>query len=355
MNQKILRQIALLSMIGAFLPAVQAETDIYGKLILTVQQDEETATAAGVSSSSEAWDVKSHASRFGVKGSTDTDIEGVKAIYQLEWEIDVSDNGKSSDDHIKARNQFLGLKGGFGKLIIGRHDTPLKKAQGKVDLFGDLPADIKNIMEGEVRADNMIQYTTPKIADAVSISIMLLPGEGDTIGTNVRDGISDGTSVAIQYSGSNLYLAAAFDSEVDAKNNSDILGIGLDDDSEITDTQRIVGMYKGGNFGVGAIFQTSEASQTMDPALYDEEEATFVSAYIKNGSWKFKTQMGSTDNYAGAKGVEKELTAFGVDYSYSKKTTFTAYLVNLEESASPLGVSASVEEDTLGFGLIHKF
>ncbi len=352
MKQTILRQFLFLSMVGICIPAAQAETDIYGKLMLTLQQDEQTLTVAGISASSEEWDVKSHASRFGVKGSTDTDIAGLKAIYQLEWEIDVSDNGKSSDDHIKARNQYVGLKGGFGSLIIGRHDTPLKKAQGKVDLFGDLPADIKNIMEGEVRADNMIQYTSPKIADVVSVSVMLLPGEGDTIGTNVRDGIADGTSIAIQYSGSNLYLAVALDSEVDAKNNSDLAGIGLDDDSEITDTTRLVGMYKGSNFGIGAIFQTSEASETMDPLLYDEEEATFVSGYIKNGAWKFKAQFGSTDNYAGVSGIEKDLTAFGVDYSFSKKTTFISYLVSLEESAAS---AASWEEDTLGFGIVHKF
>ena len=31
----------------------------------------------------------------------------------------------------------VGLKGAFGKVFMGMHDTPTKKAQGKVDLFND--------------------------------------------------------------------------------------------------------------------------------------------------------------------------------------------------------------------------
>ena len=50
-------------------------------------------------------------------------------------------------------------------LKAGKFDTPFKVSQGKIDQFGDLRGDINEIVGGSERANNIIQYSSPKIAD----------------------------------------------------------------------------------------------------------------------------------------------------------------------------------------------
>ena len=54
-----------------------------------------------------------------------------------------------------------GIKGSFGTVWAGKHDTPTKLAQGKIDLFNDLEGDIKNTFEGENRVSNIVAYSSP--------------------------------------------------------------------------------------------------------------------------------------------------------------------------------------------------
>ena len=45
-----------------------------------------------------------------------------------------------------SRNTFVGLTGGFGTAILGRHDTPYKLATRSLDVFADNIADNRSIM-----------------------------------------------------------------------------------------------------------------------------------------------------------------------------------------------------------------
>ncbi|MEL7307146.1 MAG: porin, partial [Pseudomonadota bacterium] len=82
--------------------------------------------------------------------------------YKFEFGVDVSDADSKGDneDNITARNQYVGVKGSFGQVVIGRNDTAMKQSQGKVDLFNDLEADIKNGFKGENRLGNTISYAS---------------------------------------------------------------------------------------------------------------------------------------------------------------------------------------------------
>ncbi|MFT4995406.1 MAG: putative porin, partial [Paraglaciecola sp.] len=75
-------------------------------------------------------ELKSNASRVGVKGEVKLD-NNIEVLYLLEWQVDLADN--SGSDNIKSRNQYVGLKGNFGTVLVGRNDTVLKKSQGKID------------------------------------------------------------------------------------------------------------------------------------------------------------------------------------------------------------------------------
>lgn len=334
--------LATLSAMAVTVPVSGHAVDVYGKAILAVENiDQETNTE-------DFWQVASYDSRLGVKGDLDTDIEGLKAIYTIEWQIDMSDRvttneNTSTNNHISARNQFVGLKGGFGEIIAGRNDTPLKRAQGKVDLFNDRDADIKFLMAGgEVRSNNIFQYSTPKLGDAFGVSLMIRPGEQTAAPTapaaDLENGLADATSASVTYSSGPLYLALALDSDID----------GVD-----VDTTRLVGQWTAGNFAVGLLHQTAEFAA-------EDEEVLFVSAYYNlTDTVKLKVQNGTVDNYGGGIDDEGDMTAFGVDFSLSKKTVL-GLLVASREGGDGLDVSGTarpeaLSRDTVGFNLEHNF
>src|SRR5574340_529554 len=103
----------------------------------------------------------SNASRIGFKGAEDLG-GGLSAIWQIESGVSV-DEGSGS---WASRNTFLGLKGGFGTVLAGNHDTPLKPVGRAVDLFGDTMADSRNVLGGgsDMRAKNTVAYITPSFS-----------------------------------------------------------------------------------------------------------------------------------------------------------------------------------------------
>ena len=64
------------------------------------------------------------------------------------------------------RNTFIGLKGDWGTVLLGKHDTPLKLVGRAVDLFGDTMADSRNVMGGgsDTRANNVVAYISPSFS-----------------------------------------------------------------------------------------------------------------------------------------------------------------------------------------------
>ena len=133
--------------------AAMADATIFGKAHFIVENvDDNTNLKADSSEVGDVWGVDSIHSRIGVKGSEDLG-DGLKALYHFEFRV-LNDAGTGLGD----RNQFVGLAGGFGTVLLGRHDTPLKMSQGKFDQFGDLPnGDITAVMPGEDRLDNVIR------------------------------------------------------------------------------------------------------------------------------------------------------------------------------------------------------
>lgn len=353
MNKKLL---ALAVGAAAAMPLIAeaAGPTLYGKINVTLDSVEnDTGVPA---TTTDIWSLNSNASRLGIKGDAETGITGLTGIYQAEYEID-ADDGTTP---FAQRNIYAGLKGSFGVVKLGKMDTPLKEAQGKVDQFNDLAGDIKNIMPGEVRANNMIQYNSPKLADLITINLAVMPGEGvdvdnadadDLVGTDVEDGIADIISASIVLESGAFYAALAMDQNVSGSGNVD----GFDDiDSvaagtqSVADTTRLVGAYKGDNFEVGAIYQMSE---DVSDGSDDEDSAMFLSGAYMMGDWKFKAQYGVGEGDVSDR--EKTLTAIGADYKLGKSTTLFTYYSTVELDVPAPGVSTEVS--TLAFGLEQKF
>jgi len=158
------------------------------------------------------------ASRIGVKGSEDLG-GGLKAIYQIELGVNLNDtnnNVLNNNDTISYRNTFVGLAGGWGTALMGRHDTPMKISTGKLDLFSDTMADYNGTVGfRDLRADNAVAYISPSFS-GFTFAGAIIPAGGATgggQGLNLNeDGIAGAYSLAGIYSNGPFYASIAYES-----------------------------------------------------------------------------------------------------------------------------------------------
>lgn len=272
--------------------------------------------------------LKSNASRIGVKGEKALD-NAIKTIYQLEWEVDFTDEDKKNDDGdniLKARNTFVGLSGNLGTVIAGINDTPLKASQGKVDLFNDSDADIKEVILGENRENSIVQYSSPTFFNGLVATLAVMPGEEeeDGVTSDVNNGAADAVSASIAYTLENIFAAFAVDQDVQGY-----------------DSMRLTGQYKISSVKLGLMYQSSEPSD----GTVDSEDGVLVSAAYGLGKNDFKVQYISSD----MKHVGGEQVSLGVDHELAEKTKLYAFLSNYMEDDD------AKEEMLLAAGLQHSF
>ncbi len=300
------------------------------------------------------WELNSNASRLGFKGSEDIS-DNLSVIYQAEYEILVDDGAKQGggvDHPFSQRDIFIGLKGGWGTFQAGKFDTPLKKSQGKIDQFNDMSdGDISNVIVGENRISNILQYSSPKLADVVSLNVAIQPGEEDcslnnvTPGVDCDDGAADGFSVSAVFENDVIYAALAMDD-----------GINGDDVTRLT---------VAGNLGpveLGFLYQMAEESDDTSAAdKADEQDGYILSAGFKLGEMgKLRAQIGysetdDNDTFNGT--TDTSQYGLGYDYKLSKQTKlFVNYIALSEEFEDDSPNSAEDTDFTrVQFGIDHKF
>lgn len=303
---------------------------VYGKINASYENVDDGAN--------DAWELRSNASRIGVKGDLDLDFQNVKAIYQAEFQVDVDDGnrGGNNGSPFSQRNIFGGFKHDqAGTLRAGKFDTPFKVSQGKIDQFGDLGGDINGIVRGDVRADNIIQYSTPKLADAVTINLAFMPGED--AGTD-RDGVADSISSSLVFDNGMLYASVGYDSEM----STSLYDAG----STLVDAFHVAAKLSMNQFELGALYQVSENSDAI--AGGDAEDSTYiVNGAFKVDRWKFKAQYGMTD--LDRSNDDLTLMAVGADYKVGSNSKVFGYYANIEADV------AARDDSYFGIGFEHNF
>ena len=293
---------------------------IYGKVNISAVNADNGAD--------DTWKLNSNASRLGVKGKTEI-ADGLYAIYKAEFEMCV-DDGDCKGQTFTQRNIMGGIKGSFGTVWAGKHDSPTKLAQNKIDLFNDLEGDIKNTFEGENRVSNIVAYTSPKI-NGFSTTVAMIPGEGADVDGDGQDdtGLTDGISYSLSYSMDNLYIAVAGDQDVDSQ-----------------DLLRIIAQYKMDALKLGVMYQQNE-----DNLGTKDESGFFVSAAYKlDKKTTLKSQYGSIED--DVDGDEEETMSLGADYKLAKGTKL--YVFYTDNTDSSVG-EADKEDTAFGLGMEHKF
>ena len=293
---------------------------IYGKVNVSVVNADNGST--------DQWKLNSNASRLGVKGKTEI-ADGLYAVYKAEFEVCV-DDGDCKGQTFAQRNIMGGIRGSFGTLWAGKHDTPTKLAQNKIDLFNDLEGDIKNTFEGENRVSNMIAYTSPEM-NGFATTLAMIPAEGsDVDGDGQNDtGLTDGMSYSVSYTKDNFYIAVAGDQDVDSQ-----------------DLMRIVAQYKMDALQLGVMYQQNE-----DNLGSKDESGVFVSAAYKlDKKTTLKAQYGSIED--DVDGDEEETLSLGADYKLAKGTKL--YVFYTDNTDSSIG-NSDKEDTAFGLGKEHKF
>lgn len=301
---------------SATFPAIAASVDIYGRADLSVQSSDQ-----GEGNFTE---LKSNASRLGFKGTHSLN-DDLDVVYKAEFEVDMDGDG----DVFKARNQYIGLRGIFGEVLLGKNDTMLKQSQGKVDLFSDLNGDIKTLWAGENRLGDSITYKSPMFQ-----SFQL----GFTYITEDEIEASDAFSMALVYGDkklkkSTVFASVAYDSEVKGKTGD--------------------GAVKGNFDTLRATISTKLAGVTLGLMLQNQEEVVsgvemngvMASAKYSIDNLTLKGQLQTAD-YEDAD--SRSGITVGIDYKLAKSTKLYAFYTSFD-------LDSAADQDYLAAGIQYNF
>ncbi|MES9980357.1 MAG: porin [Candidatus Thiodiazotropha sp. 6PLUC6] len=315
--------------------AAMADATIYGKVRQSIDiVDDERDDTDNIQ-------INDNTSRLGVKGSEDLG-NGLTGVYKIEYGVKISTNPGGDefkgDGGLSARNAFVGLAGGFGTVVLGRHDTPLKISTGSLDYFGDTIVDNnKDYTESLVdrRADGTLAYISPSLA-GLTLAAALVPGENDE-----ADGIADAFSVAAMYSNFGIFGALAYES---ADGNIDKIGV---DGADLDQFRAGLG-YDGGMFKVGFIYENVTVENPAGGDDLQDSDSMMVNAAVKAGPGKVALKI---FDYADDSNEADDHDGFGIGYHYglSKRTQIMANYVS--SSFDELDSDVSI----LSLQVNHKF
>ncbi len=341
--------IAIAIAAGMAAPAM-ADTTLYGQLHASVDFLDADGTDGKTT-------VASNSSRIGVKGSAELN-GGLKAIYQAEWGIDtggatspnVSDatiggvkvagagSGKRSFSN---RNQVVGIAGGFGAVLLGRHDTPLKIVGRKADLFWSTQLgqnrNVTNPGTWDLRVNNVVAYQSPKMGgfQALAAYVTDLSGSDDNTAFSIN-GI---------YKAGPMMIGGAYETH-------DLAAAGAD-----RDAFRLMGSYKFGGAKVVGYYQDEENGLAADASVWG-----LGASYKVSSAGTIKGQYYERD--VDGTSADPALLAIGYDHSLGKKTAVYAQYATLSEGAKLGGAghgesikatTAGGDADGFSFGIRHKF
>lgn len=303
-HMNVNRKLPLALLIAGFVGTSYADPlTVYGKVNVTAQ-----STDDGEGSFTE---LKSNASRVGVKGEYALE-NNLTVVYKAEWQVDFTDN--SGSDNIKSRNQYVGLKGDFGTVLIGRNDTILKQMSGSIDQFNDYEADLKGLWKGENRMSDSLTYQSPSFN-----------GFGFGVSYIAEDEVDgdDGISAAVHYGDKKLSKSDWFAS------------VSVDSEVNGYDVQRFIVQTKLGDVVVGAIAHKQEAVDSGE-----SDSGITASANYSINNWKLKAQFQSLE--------DDNSVSVGADYKLGKSTKAFVWYTNR-------GLDQSEDKSWLALGLEHKF
>jgi len=369
MNMK--KSLIALAVAGAFAAPAFAATsnvDVYGVMNIAIEQNNTVGT--------NDWAVVDNVSRIGFKGSEDLG-GGLKAIWQIESGLSgypsTTGNGVGAGT-LAGRNTFVGLAGGFGTFLMGRHDTPYKLGTGSLDPFADTIADYN----GGTGIATAAPLGSNGVAGGRLAGVALLMNAHDArspeafayisptwsgfhfavagISTNTAangnsgDGV-DGVSATGVYVNGPLFASLSYQKVQDADM---FAGLAVNTVDESSAWKLGLG-YKFGDTNLGFVYEDVNTNVTAGGSA--DRSSWLINVVHNMGPIALKAEYGRIDpdaTYQAVAGFGNSPTmwAVGVDYALSKRTT--AYLVYGKGDNDAAG-AANVNESGYNIGIKHSF
>jgi predicted porin len=307
--------------------------------------------------------VSSNLSYLGVRGGKDLGNSGLKAIFQIETLVNVSGT-PTETGALGSRNSFLGVEGQFGKIMLGKTDTPYKRATAAMDPFASSVGDYNTIMGntgGDLRAEfdsripHAIFYDSPKWS-GVTVNALYSPGQkynnltgsdkyafaqGEKVCAGATPGSSgslpdpgsptcnDGAfrnaySVAVNYDNGPFMVTASYERHQAVDRTSDNGGVTSDESAA-----KIGVAYRFGGNRLSAIYEKFNRNGGVDPTLNERARSGYYLSDVQDlgngldlmGAW---AHAGSTPGGPdfGTADDKANMYAIGVKYHYDKQTAF---------------------------------
>ncbi len=357
------KSLIALAVAGAFAAPAFAATsnvDVYGKMHVSVSLFDETVESFDHDANpltpalrgTNDLQFSSNASRIGFKGSEDLG-GGLNAIWQLESGVNLDEQNGT----LASRNSFVGLNGGFGTVLLGNHDTPLKLVGRAVDLFGDTMADSRNVMGGgsDARAKNVLAYISPSFSGFSVAAAYTTDLKGD--GTQIKLG-----TPAVAIDTGDQADNGAYNLNATYTNGPIYVGLGYGDGDYHENARlgahiRAAGGLTFGNAKVVAQYDMLEAESGNDMDAWMVGGSYTMGAIVLKANYMTKEYEIST--------AEPTQYTIGADYNLSKRSTIYALYAATEEGvilgsgagSSDTIVSGDVGGDNavLSVGVVHSF
>lgn len=316
MNKKLIAAAIAAAVVA---PAVSAaDTTLYGKAHVFVANNDTNAK--------DNWTAESTNSRLGVKGSEDLG-NGLKAIFKYETTVNITDGGAAGGTFGSARNAYLGLSGGFGTFLVGRHDTPAKVgfyAAGTDPLDGSI-VDMNDNGFYERRLDNAIAYISPSFS-GFTVAAAIVPGEqsGKAVAASTT------TSTVVTTGGS----VKVVNTTPASKNGAD----GL------TDAYSLTAIYGGGGLKASVGYEVATSDFT---GATDDEKTWQLGASYTFGDFTVGGNYQNTSDLGGANGVDMSIWALSGKANFGNNYVIAEYGNNDTDTLDDVS--------TLGLAVGHKF
>jgi predicted porin len=378
MNKKLVTLAVAAAMVAP--AAAMADAVLYGKLNVGINYVDQDYTLLG-QPGFEGWGLSDNqavrplvspfittpqgpANRVGVKGSEDLG-NGLKAIYQIELGVSMSDSANtptSGNDPITMRNSFVGLAGGWGTFLLGRHDTPLKISTGPLDLFADTLADYNNTVGfQDIRADNAIAYISPSFS-GFTFAAAVHAGGGACFAGSTGCYSPDVDSLAEAYSFAGIYKNGPWYASLAYEGLNQDMGVVIaGPDAETWGKWRVgLGILNWNGFTLTGIYENWQ-----DALWTEDQDADLwnIQAGYTFGNFMVKAAYGDSnvgdtlwdDENDTSQDYNWTTWSFGLDYNMSKRTK--AFLLYTDNAADDLCDADNCSTDWQGFqlGMMHTF
>ncbi|MBD3812140.1 MAG: porin [Betaproteobacteria bacterium] len=357
--QKKLIALALASAFAAPAFAATSNVDISGQLNLSVDYLDSDNAANGGNVG-----VSSNASNIIFKGSEDLG-GGLNAIWQIQTYFSAGGTGNTDSsnggaaDGVGSGNTFVGLAGGFGKVILGKNESPVKLLSRKTDFFGNQIGDSRNLtavggagsLGFDTRPNNQVAYTTPSMS-GLSGTVAYFSAMS---GVDATDAAVDGWAAAANYENGPLMLGLGY--EKHNLGNSNAL---LNDEK----VWRLAAGYAIGNFKFTGLYQKANDIAGVNSA---DRKVWGLGAGYNMGNILLKAQYYEAGDLNSVSNTGAQMYAIGADYSLSKRTKLQfAYAATDNDSGAAFsafggghgdnpGTSAGGNPTGFSMGVVHSF